>query len=331
MQKRLIATVIAAALSTPAFADNANVNVYGKAFLTFDQVNAGAGATSVNRVNTNASRFGVKGDEDLGGGLKAVYQFEVQVDADGNAGNGLGNGSRNSFVGLQGGFGKVVLGVNDTPFKVSHNKIELFDNTTNWSATNVIGRSEGKNFNSRQKNMVQYWSPKMGGASLAFMYSPDESQTGTKNAAIYSLSGTLEMDALYAALAYESRKDVTPGTTDSATRLVAKYDFGGAWIGAMAENIKTNTSTTTSVTGNNYEISGNVGLGGGSSLGLTYTKAGSTAAAGTAANDVSQVAVKYAYKFSKRTELFAAYASKKTNGAASVTATALGFGMMHSF
>ena len=124
MKQKLIALAIASALSAPAFADNANVTVYGKAFMTFEQYDAGTtGSTSQMRVNTNASRFGVKGDEDLGEGLKAVYQFEVEMDADGNAGNGLGK-TRNSGAGLKGDFGQVMLGIWDSPFKVAHNAIE---------------------------------------------------------------------------------------------------------------------------------------------------------------------------------------------------------------
>ncbi|GAB4127529.1 MAG: hypothetical protein Fur0040_10380 [Sideroxydans sp.] len=46
---------------------------------------------------------------------------------------------------------------------------------------------------------------------------------------------------------------------------------------------------------------------------------------------MNQLTLKYAYKFSKRTEAFAAYASRKANGATSVTATTLGGGLVHSF
>jgi predicted porin len=330
MKQKLIALAIASALSAPAFADNANINVYGKAFLTFDQHDTGvAGASSAMRVNTNASRFGVKGDEDLGDGLKAVYQYEVEMDADGSTGAGLGK-TRNSFAGLQGGFGNVVLGIHDSPFKVAHNAIELFDNTTSWSAINTIGKSAGKDYNTRQKNMVQYWSPKMGALTAAVMYSPDEAKTATKNASILSMSATFAQDEIYAAAAYESRADVVVGTTDSAFRLVGKFDLADAWLGAMFENIKTNTSATASVTGKNVELVGGVKMGA-SSFAASFAKAGSTAATGAAANDVNQLSLKYAYKFSKRTEAFAAYASKKTNGATSVTATTIGGGIVHSF
>ncbi|MBA3022382.1 MAG: porin [Gammaproteobacteria bacterium] len=331
MKQKLIALAIASALSAPAFADNANVTVYGKAFLTMDSHDTGvAGTVSKMRVNTNASRFGVKGDEDLGDDLKALYQFEVEVDADGSTGAGMGK-TRNSGAGLEGGFGKIVLGYWDTPFKVAHNAIELFDNTTDWTATKVIGVSEGKNFNTRQKNMVQYWTPKMGGLQASFMYTPDEAKTTTSNKSNFSMAATFKQDAIYAAAAYESRPDqTTNGTTDSAFRLVGKYDLADAWVGAMLENIKTNTSTTASVSGKNVELVGGINMGA-SSIAASYAKAGSTATGATAANDVNQLALKYAYKFSKRTEVFAAYASKKTNGATSVTAKTFGGGLVHAF
>lgn len=331
MKQKLIALAIASALSAPAFADNANVSVYGKAFLTFEQYDAGTtGSTAQMRVNTNASRFGVKGDEDLGDGLKAVYQFEVEMDADGSAGNGMGK-TRNSGAGLKGDFGQVMLGIWDSPFKVAHNAIELFDNTTNWSATKTIGISAGKDYNTRQKNMVQYWSPKMGALQAAFMYSPDEAKTAAKNASIMSMSATFEQDAIYAAAAYESRADVLVGTTDSALRLVGKYNLGSAWVGAMVESIKTNTSATASVSGKNVELVGQVSLGSTSSLAASYAKAGSTSTGAAASNDVNQLSLKYAYKFSKRTEGFLAYASKKTNGATSTTANTIGAGLVHAF
>lgn len=330
MKQKLIALAIASALSAPAFADNANITVYGKAFLTFDQHDTGvAGTASKMRVNTNASRFGVKGEEDLGEGLKAVYQYEVEMDADGNAGTGLGK-TRNSGAGLKGDFGQIMLGIWDSPFKVAHNEIELFDNTSDWSAIKTIGISAGKDYNTRQKNMVQYWTPKLGSLQAAVMYSPDEAKTTTVNKSILSMSGTFKQDGLYAAAAYESRNDVFTGTTDSAFRVVGKFDLADAWVGAMFENIKTNTSLTTSVTGKNVELVGGIKMGA-SSIAASYAKAGSTAATGAAANDVNQLSLKYAYKFSKRTEAFAAYASKKTNGATSVTATTIGGGLVHSF
>ena len=376
MQKKLIALAVATAFSAPAFADNANVTFYGKAFLTLDSINSDqTGAISKARVNSNASRFGIKGSEDLGEGLKAIYQFEVQVDGDGSGGNGFGNGSRNTAVGLAGGFGELTMGNWDTPYKVTHNKTELFDNTTVWSATNLIGRAnQGKvSFVTRQKNMIQYKSPSLGGVKLAAMYSPDEAKgtpastttiSGTDaggnatsittttagslyNKSILSLSATYDQDGIYAAFGYENRPDQTTiGQTDNAMRLVGRYDFGSAWLGATVERIKVNTSASASYTESNMELVGAVKFDA-NSIALSYAKDGKAATDNTGA---TQVSLRYGYNFSKRTELFAAYASLKNDSAAKfgkiysgvnsaltsgtttgATESAIGFGLIHSF
>ncbi|NCP80542.1 MAG: porin, partial [Gallionella sp.] len=146
MQKKLITLAVAAAFSAPALAGTvstggtADITVYGKVFMTIDQFDDGNSAhASVTRFNTNSSRLGIKGSEEIGDGLKALFQYEVAVDADGQNGNGFARATRNSGAGLQGDFGQVIVGVWDTPYKVVHNKIELFDNDTEWTALKVIG------------------------------------------------------------------------------------------------------------------------------------------------------------------------------------------------
>ncbi len=342
MQQKLIALAIATAFATPALADNANVNVYGVAYLTADAISSNAtGAVSKLRINSNASRFGVKGSEDVGGGLKAIYQFEVQVDADGSGSNGLGNGTRNSGVGLEGDFGKVILGIWDTPFKSAHNKVELFGNTTSFTALNLIGRAgASKNFNTRLKNQVQYWSPKADGVQGSISFAPDEAKTATTNKSDLTLALTFDQDALYAAAAYERRPDATTaGTTDSGLRLVGKYNLGDAWVGATFENFKVNTSATASYSQNNLELVGQYKLGA-DKFALSFAKAGKTAAANSGA---TQLALRYGHDFSKRTELFAAYTTLKNDaainydlnssgiGAAGDTKSVFGAGLIHSF
>jgi predicted porin len=171
----------------------------------------------------------------------------------------------------------------------------------------------------------------MSGLQASFMYSPDEAPTATLNKSIMSMSATFDQDDIYASVAYESRNDVAfAGKNDTAMRAVGKYSLADFWVGAMVESIKTNTSATVSVTGDNVELVGGVKMGA-SSISASYAKAGSTAIAPVAANDVTQLSLKYGYNFSKRTEMFAAYTSQKTNAATAVTKTYLGGGIVHSF
>jgi predicted porin len=82
---------------------------------------------------SRANRIGVKGSEDLGNGLKAIYQVEFGVqlaDTNANVTSGADNVTmRNSFVGLAGGFGTFLVGRHDTPFKISTGKLDLFADT----------------------------------------------------------------------------------------------------------------------------------------------------------------------------------------------------------
>jgi predicted porin len=356
MQKKLIALAVAAAISAPALADNANVSLYGKAFMDFEHVtNDKMNPGSVNRVQTNASRFGIKGSEDVGGDIKAFYQYEVQVDADGNSGNGFGNGTRNTGLGLEGVFGKVAYGNWDTPYKVARNAIELFDNTTAFSAINLMGRANGaagKNYNTRKSNTLAYFTPSFGPVSAVLAYSPDEAPTAPANKYVVSFAATLNMaeEGVYVAAAYESRNDASVTTTkDTATRLVGKFTLGDFWVGATIERLLVNTALTANYTQSNNEVAAQYKLGA-SNFGLSYVKAGKTAVASTGA---SQISLRYGYNFSKRTELFAAYTALKNDAVDAATAgsggtygfsagtaygtaagsksTALGLGLIHAF
>lgn len=360
MQKKFLALAVAAAISTPAFADNANVTVYGKVIMDVEHVssdNVGLDAVggnkvagSQNRVVSNASRVGFKGKEDLGEGMNAIYQFEVQMDADGNGGNGLGNGTRNSNVGLEGAFGTAFLGNWDTPFKAAHNQVELFDNTTFASTTDLLGRINGGalNMNTRLKDTVQYWTPNMSGFQLKAAYGVDDAKTTTTvspvvtgtNQTVTSLSATFENEMVYAAVAIQSHKDTTAagaallGAKTSGTRLVAAYKFNSATqIGVTYEKLKADIAAVglapaVSMSRNAVELSGKTAFGA-HNIGVAYVKAGDLSNGAVVAGvltpiaGATQVSLRYGYNFSKRTELFAMYASVKNNTGTGATPAAI--------
>ncbi|MDZ7661961.1 porin [Thiohalophilus sp.] len=116
-------------------------------------------------------RLGVKGSEDLGGGLAAIYQFEFQVDTStGDA----DDGDRNSFVGLKGGFGTIKAGTLKSPYKyfggVSYDPFV----TTSAEARRYGGMTSGQfGSNGFWTNSVSYQND-FGGANLWITYTPDE-------------------------------------------------------------------------------------------------------------------------------------------------------------
>ena len=173
MNKKLIALAVAGASVAPAaMAQTANpVTLYGRVYVTFESVEAKGGATPVarrNRVTDQASLLGVRGTEDLGGGLKAFFQLETAFPPDQNANAGPGvttvtnNGfaNRNSAIGLQGGFGSILLGRWDTPMKVTQTAVDPCGDLTIGDITGAA--LDQGNFSRREQNSVQYWSPNLG-------------------------------------------------------------------------------------------------------------------------------------------------------------------------
>jgi len=109
MNKKLIAVAIGAALSGSAFAQSSNVTLYGRINTAIESNSTGNGGSEV-AMRSYSSRLGVRGVEDIGGGLKGVFGIESQLDSDG------GNAApftalRNAYVGLDtGSTGRLVLG-----------------------------------------------------------------------------------------------------------------------------------------------------------------------------------------------------------------------------
>lgn len=152
MQKKLIALAIAG-LSGAAFAQS-NVTVYGVGNVSYDFLSGGGGSQNNNsnavtsmaskgRIGTNASYFGLKGAEDLGGGMKAVYQIENEFDFGGATGNSRQSGlaNRDSYVGLAGSFGTIAAGWLSSPHRSLGAKFDLMPGATGaGGALNIIGR-----------------------------------------------------------------------------------------------------------------------------------------------------------------------------------------------
>lgn len=347
MQKKIIALALAAAFSAPVFADNSNVTIYGVANVSYDIVNtgsdtAGKAGFSSNKVSSNTSRLGLKGAEDLGDGLSAIWQIEQKIDLD-NAGGTFA--TRNTFAGLKNeSAGTVLLGRHDTPYNLSTRKLDLFAdgiadnrsilgggrstaaNTLPAAATATVGAS----FDGRQPDVVAYISPNLNGFTGAAAYvAGAEGQTAstqTKGNA-WSLAGWYNADALYASLGYEVHNiGNAPGTVgntalpagiskkESAWKLGLSYKIDAFTANFAYERITDNFGATgANVLGHNaYYLGGKYAFGN-DAVKLAYSKAGSNATANTGA---SQVSVGYDHSLSKRTTVYAQYTQLHNDAAA---------------
>jgi predicted porin len=163
MQKKLITLAVAAALTAPVAA-MADVTVYGLMHYSYDWVSA-AGDSEDNTGVSRESRIGFKGAEDLGGGLKGVWQIEAAID---NANDKFK--FRNTFVGLSGDWGTVLAGRHDTPYKLATTKLDFFvDRAADYN--NLIGTVNGTTvFDERGPQVLAYVSPNWSGFSFALAY-----------------------------------------------------------------------------------------------------------------------------------------------------------------
>jgi predicted porin len=180
-----------------------------------------------------SNRVGVKGSEDLGNGLKAIYQLEFGVNFGDNNIPGGANGGvsiRNSFVGLAGSFGTVLLGRHDTPLKISTGKLDLFSDTmADYNGT--VGFDD-----IRADNAVAYISPSFSGFS--FMGAAVSSGGGTAGlgnninsdsiAGAYSLAAIYNNGPFYASAAYEAlSNEMFMNSTTSLDGAAACVDADG--------------------------------------------------------------------------------------------------------
>ncbi len=185
MKKSILTLAVAAALAAP-LAAQADTILYGSARVSVDYndddtlSNLFKGDASWDVAN-NFSRLGVLGEEDLGGGLSAVYQYEFSVDVTEGT-NFLGR-PRPKFVGLKGGFGQLTVGTQYTPYYEVLGVNDIFNSGMTFGPSVWLGgsnngfvrpdpqsyRSESPATLERLPNSVYYSTPDFGGFSASAM------------------------------------------------------------------------------------------------------------------------------------------------------------------
>ena len=244
-KKKLLAIALAAAAGVPALAvaQTSNVVLYGKFYPEMvwgkatggsqpgttlaTMVNAPTGASdtpSIYSLQANNSRLGIRGEEQLSGDLKAIFQLESQIAID-TGGSALA--SRDTFVGLTSErWGTVKLGNFDTVYKNYGDTLSFlgvssgnFVSNSNILSKSPLGTSSSASFHLRRANSVQYESPDFRGIAAAIQYSPDEAKSATRNAYLVSVGLKYENGPLYLAVAGEQHRDLFGGSRNVRSSL----------------------------------------------------------------------------------------------------------------
>jgi len=334
MNKKIMAVTIASILCTPLMVQakdavkNGSPTLYGKAHLSYGTLEEKKnGVTTVDnwQARSHASRFGIKGERDLGNGLSAVYKFEWQVDYEQKADAALDR--RNMYLGMKGDFGEFRIGRHDTPLKMAQGKFDQFGDTD--ADLKHAGDEDGEN---RLDNMLVYLG-KAGDVKFAIAAGPGEEGTGNNvnDGAADTISASVSYTSgpMYFAVAQDSYANAANKAEDSLTRLIGTYKFNGMQVGVLIQSgVEAADTTEAKEDWLGLSFSAKVGSKG-------KVKAQYITVEDSQINPLegTLMAVGYDYKFDKKTSAYVMYSNleEEQAGVKTLEKSFLGVGMVLKF
>lgn len=329
MKKTLIA--VAALAATGAFAQ---VSIYGRldagygAYTTTSAAGVDTKRNGVSSHNSVSSMWGIKGSEDLGGGLKAFFQLEQDVyTANGNTGaSGAAHGAtsngafdRVSLVGVSGAFGSISFGRDYTPMFKLIGSSDIHG-LSNLSTVNTAAAAGGSSL----PNQIFYSTPNLSGfvGNLSLINTDTSSGASVDKVEGLNVTGVYNNGPLMVGVGMGNNKTTVAGaeTKVEATALSAAYNFGTF---ALRGGMTSGKTTVGGVTGNdNKEIN----LGATMPLGkvLLGLQVGSNDNGAATNNNGTDMVISADYALSARTALYAKTGTVNKYGDAKTTGTALG-------
>ncbi len=311
MKKNLIALAVLAASG----ASMAQVTLYGVADLSLFAVNA-TGVRSDAQMGGNGilndgnSRWGIRGTEDLGGGMKASFMFEQNINYETGA-TGVAN-SRAAWMSLSGPFGTLKAGRTLTP---------SFYGTVAWELTGAANFSAVTSqfiavvpTGGRNDSEFSYTTPNLGGLTASLGYVTEMDLTPAGNASKVDANVIYRAGPLAAGLAYNKVSNASDGNYG----LGVNYNFGAFTVAASYMDAAGQSQGWTL----------------GASMPMGPWKFTVDVAQDTGFDDTNYLL--YAgYSLSKRTTVYGAYLNDGKSGTAvkktAVAAQTYGVGVRHNF
>ena len=322
MNKKLVALALSAVAAGTASAQTANVTLYGivDTYLSTQRIGSGVipaagtvAARSVASTSTtmltggglSGSRWGLRGSEDLGGGMNAIFVIENGFASDtGQLNQGGRLFGRQAYVGLNGGFGSVTVGRQYSPsFYVMCNSDDTFGGClTGFSAVANMGGFFANTL--RQDNAVKYSTPSFGGVTASVAWALGE-VAGTSSGS-RTLGGNVEYKngPIYVGVGFSDLKNAAATASSKQFIVGATYNFGVAYAGVTYIENKTEAGVKTK------PLVGSVTVPfGAARVGLQFAQAKRDGGA-----KQTSIGLLGEYDLSKRTEVYGAYVQCKNKG-----------------
>lgn len=339
MKKTMIALAAFGAMAGAAHAQS-SVTLYG---LVDMFVGEATNTTTIGGVTTktkpgvsltsgglSGSRWGLRGAEDLGGGLKATFQLEAGINADdGTVGAGF---NRTSKVGLSGGFGSFEMGRQYTQLFLLMDSFDA-QGTSLFSATNAIFGGLLSDA-VRWSNSLVYTTPDLGGFNAAVQYAFGENGVpGTSAGRSVGLSAGYTAGPLAVQGVYQAEKAIGGGPTVKSTGMGISYDFNV--VKALAQFVSQRDGVANGFKENGYVLSLSAPVTSNGTINVGYGHENINFG-GTRVGKTSSFGLEYRHSLSKRTTAYAAVSNTKTSTVALAPAASskdqlYGVGLRHAF
>jgi len=314
MNRSLIALAALATIGSSAFAQS-TVNVYGRVNVTVERQTVGSGKANWVMQN-NASRFGLKGSEDLGGGLKAGFQLEHGFNINNGTQSQSAFWARQSEVNLgSSNWGMVRLGnFTSEAYYATSDYIGMHNHETGTSSDAFyayIGRNTGK---------VAYRTPNFAGSTVEFAITEGGALNRTKEFAWNYDAGPLHLGAGY---------EIDSPTNKNAKQFAFRglYEMGAFTFGGT---IQRDTDGFGAGLGDrtNWRLSGMYAMGP-SEFHVNYGRAG--AYSKVANSSANQFTLGYNHNLSKRTKAYGFVTQVNDKGSLYGDFKSLAVGVRHNF
>ncbi|MEL6722039.1 MAG: porin [Pseudomonadota bacterium] len=335
MNKKLVALAVAAAFAAPVAM--AQITLYGKVHADLRMTDDGD--DDMWSINSNTSKLGFKGHTDLGDGMKALFKFETTYSGL-DASSTLGS-PRNTYIGLSGAKGALLVGRHDTPAKMAFyaaGNDHLGDSIIDF---NKVDKATGAGFTEkRQANSVVYIAPAMSGFKVAVAAMPGEQNgvtDGVKanddNGLIdsYSLGVMYKGNGIKAGFGYENlAHDNAQGQANNDTKMTqlgASYTFENITVGGQYENTKNyanNADQTKQVMG----LAVKAGFGKNAVIANFSQQDIENSADSSQDSESQNIGVAVQHKINKRANVYLAFNKQETDD---IDRNNVALGMMYSF
>ena len=319
MKKSLLALAVLGAFAGAAQAQS-NLTIYG----LLDQAvifNSNASATGQNRAalaaGTASNRFGFRGTEDLGGGLKASFNLELQHLTDTGAIDAPSGVlfRRAANIALSGGFGTVTLGRQTDPFYIAYASGDTRPSNLTGSSLQPFLRATAASIGTNitplwVDNGVSYTTPTFGGLKATAYYSFGEVAGNTSASKQQGLTANYAAGPLTANAGFVQHYNATGTKDGEGLTLNGGYTFGPATVRlsySRFENPQASSTRKFDIIGLSalYAASATVDISAG------YYRLDDK---NNVVRDTNIFGLEGAYKLSKRTALYAVY-GRSSNGA----------------